>query len=127
LASNKKTIENLHSNVELLLLKQTQNDSNADELFKNKLSVGEFTRFKEYFTDDLSRAKQGIMQMTKRISSAEFYMYGKKPVDDFKEMTTFFDNVLTRKNERRRLADYVQESKEKLKSKILDVTTKVRK
>jgi NhaP-type Na+/H+ and K+/H+ antiporter len=127
LASNKKIIENLHSNVELLLLKQTQNDSNADELFKNKLSVGEFTRFKEYFTDDLSRVKQGIMQMTKRISSAEFYMYGKKPVYDFKEMTTFFDNVLTRKNERRRLADYVQESKEKLKSKILDVTTKVRK
>ena len=73
-----------------------------------KLDSSEFLQIKEYIMDDVNNIKLSIENTRVSLRETDNYIRVFKPLNEFKQVANMFDYVISDKDERERLVEYVK-------------------
>ena len=108
LDNNKETLNKVIGDISILFQNIANLKEETDKLDILKVDSSQFSKIKEYIMDDINNVKLAMEHTKIWLRDTDNYIRIYKPLNEFRQIVNIFDNVVSDKNERERLVEYVK-------------------
>lgn len=110
--NNNRVIEDIGASIQTVSRKARDLDDQIHHLREIKLDAQEFQVLKKHVKEDTNYALVAFEKMNSRVNEIQRYIHSYQPLNEFETVMKSLDFIFCRKEERQRLAEYFESSKD---------------